>query len=108
LRSFAKNGRPVAYIGDACDETPEVLYGLARDLGMKAFFFQEEEDSEAAKVFQETVRLTNGAYCRFDAGAADQLRDLLCAAAKYAAGGLKALSAGSNAGAVKLLLQQLE
>jgi hypothetical protein len=95
----------LVYVGDACEETPEVLYGLARDLGMKAFVFQEAEDPGAAKIFQEIARLTNGAYCRFDSGAADQLRDLLRAVATYAAGGLKALSASGNAGAVKLLSQ---
>jgi hypothetical protein len=97
----------LVYVGDACEEEPVVLYGLARDLKMKAFVFQEAEDPEAAKIFQEIARLTGGAYCRFDAGAADQLRDLLRAVAVYAAGGQKALSASRNAGAVKLL-QQLE
>jgi hypothetical protein len=70
--------------------------------------FLEGDDPHAAKVFQEIARLTDGAYCRFDAGAADQLRDLLRAAATYAAGGWKALSASRNAGAVKLLQQQLK
>jgi hypothetical protein len=69
------------------------------------FLFQEGEDPEVAKVFQEIARLTGGAYCRFDAGAADQLRDLLRAVATYAAGGQKALSASRNPGAVKLLQQ---
>jgi hypothetical protein len=59
----------------------------------------------AARVFQEIAHLTNGAYCRFDAGAADQLRDLLRAVAAYAAGGQKALAASSNPAAVKLLQQ---
>lgn len=95
----------LVYVGDACEEEPAVLYGLARDAGMKAFVFQEGEDPEAAKIFQEIARLTNGAYCRFDAGAAHQLRDLLRAVAKFAVGGLKALSASGNAGAVKLLQQ---
>jgi hypothetical protein len=95
----------LVYVGDACEETPEVLFGLARDLGMKAFLFQESEDPEVAKIFQEIARLTGGAYCRFDAGAPDQLRDLLRAAAAYAAGGRKALAASGSAGAVKLLEQ---
>jgi hypothetical protein len=72
---------------------------------MKAFLFQEGENPEVAKIFQEIARLTGGAYCRFDAGAADQLRDLLRAVAAYAAGGQKALSASRNPGAVKLLQQ---
>src|SRR6266404_1102863 len=49
-----------------------------------------------------------GAYCRFNAGAAHELRELLRAVAAYAAGGMKALSdlsARRNAGAMRLLEQ---
>ena len=67
--------------------------------------FLEGDDPKVAKVFQEIARRTNGAYCRFDAGAADQLRDLLRAAAAYATGGKEALLQGGNAGAAKLLQQ---
>jgi hypothetical protein len=95
----------LVYVGDAVEETPEVLYGLARDLGMKAFLFQEDEDPEVAKVFAEIARLTGGGYCAFTAGAADQLRDLLRAAAAYAAGGQKALAVSRNPASVKLLQQ---
>jgi hypothetical protein len=52
--------------------------------------------------------LTRGAYCRFNAGAAHELRELLRAVAAYAAGGLKALSdlsARRNTGAMRLLEQ---
>jgi hypothetical protein len=98
----------LVFIGDAVEEEPAVLYGLAVGLGVPAFMFLEGDDPHTAKVFQELACLTNGAYCRFDAGAADQLRDLLRAAATYAAGGWKALSASRNAGAVKLLQQQLK
>jgi hypothetical protein len=93
----------LVYAGDACEEEPAVLYGLARDLGMRAFLFHEGEDPEVEKVFQEIAGRTNGAYCRFDAGAADQLRDLLRAVAAYAVGGKQALLQSSSAGAVKLL-----
>jgi len=51
------------------------------------------------------VRLSHGAYCRFDTGAAQELRTLLKAVAVYAAGGLTALEARKDAGAVKLLGQ---
>jgi hypothetical protein len=95
----------LVFVGDAVEEDPPVLYALADGLGVPAFMFLEGDDPKAAKVFQEIARQTNGAYCRFDAGAADQLRDLLRAVAAYAAGGRKALSASGNAGAVKLLQQ---
>ena len=42
--------------------------------------------------FREIARLTHGAYCRFDTGAAHELRELLRAVAAYAAGGIKALA----------------
>jgi hypothetical protein len=93
------------FVGDAVEEDPAVLYALADGLRVPAFMFLEGDDAEAAKVFQEIARLTNGAYCRFDAGAADQLRDLLRAVAAYAAGGRRALAASGHAGAVKLLQQ---
>jgi hypothetical protein len=98
----------LVFVGDAVEESPDHLCAQARLLGVPCFLFQEGDDPEVAEVFQEIARLTNGAYCRFDAGAADQLRDLLRAVATYAAGGWKALSASRNAGAVKLLQQQLK
>jgi hypothetical protein len=48
------------------------------------------------------------AYCRFDAGAVNELRELLRAVAAYASGGMKALddlSARRDAGAIKALEQ---
>ena len=58
--------------------------------------------------FGEVARLSHGAYCRFDTGAAHELRELLRAVAAYAAGGMKALadlSARRGRGAQKLLAQ---
>ena len=52
------------------------------------------------RAFREIARLTKGAYCRFDAGSAAQLRELLSAVAVYAAGGRKAL-AGAAPGAAR-------
>ena len=65
-------------------------------------------DPITEKAFREIARLTRGAYCRFDPGAAHQLAELLRAAAAYAAGGMRALadlSARHQAGALKLLEQ---
>jgi hypothetical protein len=70
--------------------------------------FQEGDDPVATRTFRELARVTKGAHCRFDVGAARELADLLRAVAAYAAGGLKALddlSARQNTGAVKLLQQ---
>jgi hypothetical protein len=70
--------------------------------------FQEGGDSVAEQAFREIARLTRGAYCRFDPGAAHELGELLRAAAAYAAGGMRALadlSARRDAGAIKLLQQ---
>jgi hypothetical protein len=70
--------------------------------------FQEGHDSIAEQAFREIARLTRGAYCRFDPGAAHQLAELLRAAAAYAAGGMRALadlSAKRSAGAIKLIEQ---
>jgi hypothetical protein len=70
--------------------------------------FQEGGDPITEQAFREMARLTRGAYCRFDMGAAHELRELLRAAAAYAAGGIKALthlSARHQGGAEKLLAQ---
>ena len=67
--------------------------------------FQEGHDRDVEQVFREIARLTHGAYCRFDPGAARQLAELLRAVAVYAAGGMTALAARRDAGAVKLLSQ---
>ena len=57
-----------------------------------AFMFQEGYDPVCEQAFREIARLTRGAYCRFDPGAAHELGELLRAAAAYAAGGMKALA----------------
>ena len=77
-------------------------------LGVPVFMFQEGSDPVAEHAYREIARLSHGAYCRFDTGAAHELGELLRAVAAYAAGGLKALgdlSAKRDAGARKLLAQ---
>jgi hypothetical protein len=95
----------LVFVGDAMEERAADLYATARELQTPVFLFQEGDDSNATAVFKEIARLTKGVHCRFDPGAADQLRDLLRATAAYAAGGLRALSARCDAGSVKLLQQ---
>lgn len=100
------------FVGDAMEESVDDLCAKAGELallGVPAFMFQENVDPIAERAFREIARLTGGAWCPFDAGASAQLRDLLRAAAAYAAGGRRALSdlsrrAGGE-GAVKLLGQ---
>ena len=101
----------LVYVGDAMEESIDDLCALAGELGLlgiPAFMFQEGGDPVAENAFREIARLTKGAWCPFDAGAASQLRELLRAAAAYAAGGHKALSDLSKRGgraAVKLIEQ---
>jgi len=69
---------------------------------------QTTSDPALQRLEREIARLSRGAYCRFDAGSAHQLGELLRAVAAYAAGGIKALadlSKKRSAGAQQLLAQ---
>jgi hypothetical protein len=99
----------LVYVGDAMEEEVDDLCGRAGELALRkvpVFLFQEGNDVRAERAFRELARLTKGAYCRFDAGSAAQLKALLSAVAVYAAGGRKALAARSD-GAAQRLLEQL-
>ncbi|HEY4404277.1 MAG TPA: VWA domain-containing protein [Xanthobacteraceae bacterium] len=101
----------LVFVGDAMEEELDDLCRSAGELGLlsvPAFMFQEGGDPLVEQAFREIARLTRGAYCRFDPGAAHELAALLRAAAAYAAGGMRALadlSARRDAGAVRLLEQ---
>jgi hypothetical protein len=101
----------LVFVGDAMEEDLDHLCHAAGELGLlsvPAFMFQEGGDPIAEQAFREIARLTRGAYCRFDPGAAHELAALLRAAAAYAAGGMRALadlSARRDAGAIKLIEQ---
>ena len=101
----------MVFVGDAMEEKLDDLCQAAGELGLlgvPAFMFQEGDDPIAEQAFREIARLTRGAYCRFDPGAAHQLSQLLRAAAAYAAGGIRALenlSARRDPGAIKLIAQ---
>jgi hypothetical protein len=93
--------RAVVFVGDAMEEPIDQLCVKAGELGLlkvPVFMFQEGHDEIAEPAFREIARLTGGAWCRFDPGAAAQLRELLRAAAAYAAGGREALLRLSKAG----------
>jgi hypothetical protein len=110
-REAAASGvRAVVFVGDAMEEKVDDLCAKAGELGMlkvPVFLFQEGHDATAEQAFREIARLTGGAWCRFDPGAAAQLRELLRAAAAYAAGGREALKrlSARGGGAAKLLGQ---
>jgi hypothetical protein len=110
-REAAASGvRAVVFVGDAMEEAVDELCAKAGELGLlkvPMFMFQEGHDVAAEQAFREIARLTGGAWCRFDPGAAAQLRELLRAAAAYAAGGREALLrlSKTGAGAAKLLGQ---
>ena len=101
----------LVFVGDAMEEKLDDLCHAAGELGLlgvPAFMFQEGGDTIAEQAFREVARLTRGAYCRFDPGAAHQLGELLRAVAAYAAGGMRALadlSSRRDAGAIKLIRQ---
>ena len=97
----------LVFVGDAMEEKLDDLCHAAGELGVPAFMFQEGDDPIAEQAFREITRLTHGAYCRFDPGAAHQLAELLRAVAAYAAGGVKALSAVQHSAVVERLLLQL-
>jgi hypothetical protein len=103
----------LVYVGDCMEENVDRLANLAGELGLigvPVFLFQEGNDAKAERTFREIARLSRGAYCRFDAGSAKQLRELLAAVAVYASGGRKALkdfSDETNSNAALRLLEQL-
>lgn len=103
----------LVYVGDCMEEHVDDLCHKAGELGLlgvPVFLFQEGHDPVAEQAFREMARLTNGAFCRFDAGSARQLGDLLKAVAVYASGGRDALAALEKSGGqgARLLIRQMK
>ena len=98
----------VVFIGDCIEENAGRLCELAGHLGIltvPVFVFQEGHDPVAERTFRQIARLTRGAFCHFDAGSAQELRDLLSAVAVYASGGRRALeNFGRRHGGIALQL----
>jgi len=91
----AQKVNALVFVGDCMEEGVDDICATAGELGLlgvPAFMFQEGNDPIAERAYKEIARLTNGAWCPFDAGAAHQLRELLRAAAAFAAGGRMALA----------------
>src|SRR6185437_10240450 len=108
--AVASSVRAVVFVGDAMEESLDDLCEKAGELGLlkvPEFTLQEGHDAAVERAFQEIARLTGGAWSRFDPGAAAQLRELLRAAAAYAAGGREALLrlSRNDRGAANLLGQ---
>jgi hypothetical protein len=108
--AVASGVRAVVFVGDAMEENVDDLCTKAGELGLlkvPVFMFQEGRDAAVERAFREIARLTGGAWSRFDPGAAAQLRELLRAAAAYAAGGREALLrlSRNDVGAASLLGQ---
>ena len=102
----------VVFVGDCMEEDVDRLCAAAgplRLLSVPVFLFHEGYDPVAERAFREIATLTGGAYCRFDASSAAELRDLLRAVAVYAAGGHEALEdfGRREGGAIKLLAHSL-
>ncbi|ABD88872.1 hypothetical protein [Rhodopseudomonas palustris] len=110
--AVASGVRAVVFVGDAMEESADDLCAKAGELGLlqvPVFLFQEGHDPAAEQTFRQIARLTGGAWCRFDPGAAGQLRELLRAAAAYAAGGREALQRlSTSTGAAARLLGQMK
>ena len=97
----------LVFVGDCLEEDVDQVCTVAGELGMlgvPCFIFHEGFEPTASRAFKQIATLTRGAYCRFDASSAAQLRDLLAAVAVYAAGGRAALADFSQ-GKTKGVLQ---
>jgi hypothetical protein len=96
----------LVFVGDCMEEQIDAVCAAAGELGMlgvPCFVFHEGRDARAGGAFRQIAQLTRGAYCRFDASSAAQLRQLLAAVAVYAAGGRRALADyGRRAGGAAL------
>jgi hypothetical protein len=124
IRAERARGRVNAaiFVGDAVEEFPGDLYDAAANLSVPIFMFQDGDGlvvhldrhgqvnvdhpvQKVEQVFRELARVTNGAYGKFDAGAAKQLGELLRAIAVFAVGGVTALGNLRTDSARKLLGQ---
>ena len=108
-----KKVNAVVFIGDCMEEETDTLCHLAGELGLlglPVFIFHEGYNAIAQRTFKEIARLSNGAYCAFDAASARQLRDLLSAVAVFAAGGRRALQdlGARKGGVVRQLTDQMK
>lgn len=84
----------LVFVGDVVEEDVDELGHIAGQLGLAGtpvFIFHEGHEPVSRGVFEQIARLSGGACSSFDAGSANQLRDLLTAVAVFSAGGQTAL-----------------
>ena len=85
----------LVFVGDVVEEDIDELGHQAGQLGLvgtPVFIFHEGGEPVSRNAFQQIARLSGGAYCSFDAGSGQQLRELLAAVAVFSAGGRRALA----------------
>jgi hypothetical protein len=102
----------LVFVGDCVEEDPDRLGDLAGRLGLRGvpcFMFHEGGEPGARRVFEQIAQLSGGVCCPFDVNSPRQLRELLSAAAVYAAGGRGALRelAEARGGEIKRLTQRM-
>lgn len=112
LETRRRKVQAVVFVGDCQEESLDTLCRMAGELGLlgtPVFAFQEGNNIVAKRAFKEIARLSGGAYCRFDSGSAQLLKDLLAAVAVYATGGPAALEhfAQTRQGEVLSICHQL-
>ena len=101
--------KAIVYVGDACEESPEILNALAvqcRLAQRPLLLFQEGKDASASRCFASMAALSNGAHVQLDDASGHRLRELLKSAIRFVVGGRKALQ-GSRLESDKLLLNKL-
>lgn len=101
----------LVFVGDACEEDVDHLGDLAGQMalqGTRAFLFQEGHNREASLAFSQIAKLTKGAHCTFQPGAAAELRELLGAVAAFASGGRTAVAKLPQSRNLRQLTQQLD
>lgn len=84
----------LVFVGDVVEEDIDELGHIAGKLGLvgtPVFVFHEGGEPVSRRAFEQIAKLSGGAYCPFDAGSAQQLRELLAAVAVFSAGGRRAL-----------------
>ena len=84
----------LVFVGDVVEEDIDELGHFAAQLGLvgtPVFIFHEGGEPISRRAFEQIAKLSGGAYCGFDAGSAQQLRELMAAVAVFSAGGRRAL-----------------
>ena len=87
--------RGLIFIGDCFEEDQTAVLQVAGELALRAvpaFIFQEGRDRAASRAFEAIAHVTHGAHIPFDGSSAHELRRLLGAVARFAVGGLPALT----------------